>query len=222
MARRDLQPADRAMGPGPFLAKRGSVSAKLKGNRVISGVREIWVRDVYLKDDYLRIGSSDLVVDLGANMGNFTNLALAHGSGVRVVAVEPNLDALNMLVESVAANGWMERVVLNRCFLGGVTAKQRHLMHHSDYRGAQFVSQDDFLENNGVGGIDFLKCDIEGSEFELLSPDSPILKKANQIAIELHDWAGDRYLFIEMLRDCGFSIGPVREDYESAIVLAKR
>ena len=210
------------MGAGPFPVRRGHVSAMLKGDRVMSGVREIWVRDVYLKDDYLRIGPSDLVVDLGANMGNFTNLALAHGPGVRVVAVEPNRAALDMLVESVSANGWNDRVALNRCFLGGVTPKQTELRQRSGYGGAEFVSEEDFLKDNDVGSIDFLKCDIEGSEFSLLTPDSPVLNKANQIAIEVHDWAGDRHAFIEMLRQCRFLIGPVREDYESAIILAKR
>jgi hypothetical protein len=89
----NLQTADAAVGPGPFavrfptLAKKFSVS----GQGVISGIREMYVRNSYLKDDLLRIEDGATVVDLGANLGLFTKLALAHGDRVRVIAVEPSL-----------------------------------------------------------------------------------------------------------------------------------
>src|SRR6186713_2915399 len=63
---RNLQPADRLMGRGPFTVKRGGVRARLTGEQVFSGIREIWVRDVYLKSDFLRIEPGSWVVDLGA------------------------------------------------------------------------------------------------------------------------------------------------------------
>src|ERR1700734_723266 len=74
---RNLQPADRRMGDGPFSVARSGARARLGGPQVFSGIREIWVRDVYLRGDYLRIPRGASVVDLGANMGNFTCLALA-------------------------------------------------------------------------------------------------------------------------------------------------
>src|SRR4051812_15958000 len=85
---RNLQPADLAMGPGPFSARLGTARAKLFGEQAISGIREIWVRDVYLNHGRLSIPPDATVVDLGANMGNFTVLALGHGPGVRCVSVE--------------------------------------------------------------------------------------------------------------------------------------
>ena len=62
---RNLQPADIRMGDGPFTARRRGAQAKLSGYRVFSGIREIWARDVYLKDDYLSISNSAVVIDLG-------------------------------------------------------------------------------------------------------------------------------------------------------------
>ena len=76
------------MGPGPYDVRLGAARARLFGEQVISGIREIWVRDVYLNRGILSIAPDATVVDLGANAGNFTMLALAHGSGVRCVSVE--------------------------------------------------------------------------------------------------------------------------------------
>src|SRR5580692_2741184 len=118
MRTRNLQPADIRMGNGPFLAQHRGARAKLSGNRVFSGIREIWVRDVYLKDDYLSISRSALVVDFGANLGNFTSLALAQHDDVRVIAVEPSLRLSSSLRKSVAANGWESRLSVKRAFVG--------------------------------------------------------------------------------------------------------
>src|SRR4051812_49591430 len=88
--RRDLQPADLAMGTGPFRVRLGKSQAKVAGAGIVTGIREVWVRDCYLAGGFLAIGDGDVVVDLGANIGTFTMLALGHGQNVRVVAVEPN------------------------------------------------------------------------------------------------------------------------------------
>lgn len=86
----NLQLADIAMGEEPFKARRGKSKAILSGQRCLSGIREVWVRDSYLGKDFLSIAPDVLVVDLGVNMGNFTLLALGHGRGVKVIAVEPS------------------------------------------------------------------------------------------------------------------------------------
>ena len=121
---RNLQPADRLMGSGPFPAKRGRARAALLGDQAFSGLREIWVRDVYLRDDFLRIQPGSTVVDLGANLGNFTLLALAHAD-VRVLAVEPSKRLSSSLARAVEFNGWSPRVQLERLFVGNMTDVQR-------------------------------------------------------------------------------------------------
>ena len=202
----NLQPADRVMGEGPFTCRLGRARARLVGSQVISGIREIWVRDVYLSDGFLSIPDNALVVDLGANMGNFTLLALGHGPGVRVVSVEANPQEVARLRRSLAENGWTDRAKVCECFLGGKTEYQEHLIRDEGSGGVPFVSQEDFVRDLGPGTIDLLKCDIEGSEFGLLTPDSPLLARTRQIAIEIHDNAGDRHQFMRMLRDMGFEL----------------
>ncbi len=219
---RNLQPADQAMGEGPFRVKRKHATARMAGPRILSGIREIWVRDVYLKDDYLQIPPDAVVVDLGANMGNFTMLALAHGADVRVVSVEPSSERNELFEQQLKVNGWEGRAVLDQCFIGGRGNAQEELLKDKHFQGAEFVSQDQFLAKHNLQRIDFLKCDIEGSEFELLTPSSPILAITQQLAIEVHDFAGDRHAFLGMLEECGFTIGPVRHTGGDCVALAKR
>jgi hypothetical protein len=83
----NLQPADAAMGDGPFRVRLRQAQAVLSGPRVLTGIREVWVRDPYLAG-FVTIPPQGTVLDLGANMGLFTALALGQGEGVRVLAVE--------------------------------------------------------------------------------------------------------------------------------------
>lgn len=223
LRRRDLQAADRAMGTGPFTVRLGPVRAKLRGEQVVSGIREIWVRDVYLGGGKLSIPECGVVVDLGANMGNFTILALAHGLRVRCVAVEGDARCLAKLNENIAENHWQDRVTICSKFIGGATHVQERLQRETGGLAPdRFISERDFVDLYGLKTIDLLKCDIEGSEFELLRPGSHLLTMSRQLAIELHSWGGDIGEFIEMLIREGFKVVNSREAKDDAIVLARR
>jgi hypothetical protein len=71
LRRRDLQPADAWVGEGPFRIKLSEYGAEflVGGPHIMSGIREMYCRDVYLRKGILRVEPGDFVVDLGANMG---------------------------------------------------------------------------------------------------------------------------------------------------------
>lgn len=209
---RNLQPADRRMGTGPFTVVRKGARAKLVGQQVFSGIREIWVRDVYLKSDYLQIPPGSLVIDLGANLGNFTNLALAQHGDVRVIAVEPSRSLSNAIRESVRVNGWADRVSVKRAFIGVETQVQIRVATDPEYRDVEYLAETAFLEEFGIRRVDFLKCDIEGSEFFLLEPGSKLLSITQHLAIEIHPTGGSVQGFLSFLRHTGFEIGSIVED----------
>jgi FkbM family methyltransferase len=195
----------------------------LSGDAVFSGLREIWARDVYLHGGFLSIGPSARVVDLGANVGNFTLLALGHGPGVRVVSVEANsLLCEQRLLPSVRANGWEQRVSIINAFVGGQTMLQDKMLTEGECSGASKLTEDELIERAQLTSIDFLKCDIEGSEFELLTPQSRLLAMSKQVAIELHTWGGDINAFCDMLVGLGFRCRVTEGNAESSIVLARR
>ncbi len=205
----NLQPADLRMGPGPFAVVRQGARAKLAGRQVFSGIREIWVRDVYLKNNYLRIPPGALVVDLGANMGNFTALALAQHDDVRVIAVEPSLRLADNIRELLRMNGWSHRASVRRAFLGVETTVQTNVAAHPDYADAHYVSEAELLQKFDIQRIAFLKCDIEGSEFFMLDPASKLLSLTDNLAIEIHPTGGAINSFLAFLRSAGFEVGSV-------------
>lgn len=225
--RRDLQPADRMVGPGPFQVSLSGYGLKFRvaGPGAISGIREMYIRDAYLKDSTLTIKDGDTVLDLGANMGNFTNLALAHGSNVKVVAVEPNSGSINTFMRSIDLNpGFRDRVKLIRAFVGTMGEKQERLRANGfDYNGAVWMSEDDLISAANLKSIDFLKCDIEGGEFDLLAEGSNLLAMTKVLAIEVHSFAGDVDSFLKSVEERGFTMLSKKYDPDgTCTALAKR
>lgn len=216
---RNLQLADLAMGEGPFFIRFSSdVYFRIAGPSAFSGIREMYVRDTYLRHGLLTIEDGDVVLDLGANMGNFTNLALAHGRSVRVISVEPGRDFNDTYRKSLALNaGFFDRVRLFRAFVGSMDEKQEKLLNTPQYSGAEWISEEQLISQAGFERIDFLKCDIEGGEFGLLHPGSRILAMAQKIAIEVHSFAGDVEQFLKMLVAQGFTLKYVQRDPDGTV-----
>ncbi len=207
---RNLQVVDRSLGDGPFRITFPTAAAQFRvmGAGVISSIREMYVRDGYLRRGTLAIRDGDVVVDLGANIGNFTNLALAHGPQVRVIAVEPSRGLNAEFEKSLALNdGFRARAQLVRAFLGEVGRKQRAIIEGDEnYRDAQWLSEAELIATAGIDHIDFLKCDIEGGEFALLDKGSRLLAMARALAIEVHAFAGDVEAFVRHLGEEGFVV----------------
>jgi FkbM family methyltransferase len=201
----NLQSVDAAMGKGPFRCRRGSASALLVGPQVMSGIREIWCRDVYLGRD-LAIRDGDTVVDLGANMGNFTMMALAHGPNVRVVAVEPDLRFNGLLRDQLRLNGWEGRCTLIAAFVGEPAKRVVGTVHHGSLSGPRTVSEATILEEVGQDEIAFVKCDVEGGEYALFSKDSQLVARARQLSFELHYQDGNKDELLARLENHGFHI----------------
>jgi FkbM family methyltransferase len=218
----NLAPADFAIGEGPFEARLGPARARLVGPWVMGGIREIWARNVYLSGGFLAIQNGDVVVDLGTNAGNFTALALGHGPDVRAVCVEANPTFADRLHKNLELNGWTGRARLLNVFLGGMTATQEDMRSRPELGGIPTWSEAEFLRETGLTRIDFLKCDIEGSEFELFGKESRLLAMSRQLALEVHKAAGSARDMTELVRSHGFDVRIVSEDDAGLILLAKR
>lgn len=211
------------MGPGPFRVRISAygVAFNIAGEGVFSGIREMYVRDTYLRSGALRIEDGDFVVDLGVNIGNFTNLALAHGNNVRVVAVEPNILLNEAFRKSQSVNdGFESRTRLLRAFVGASESMREEFSGLPTYRGASFMSETELVDALGAARVDFLKCDIEGGEFALLRPDGLLLRMTRKLAIEIHSWAGDVAAFIVMLERQGFVIKASKFDPDGSCTLS--
>lgn len=216
----NLQPADAALGDGPFTVRMGNARALLAGARAITNIREVWVRDAYLGRGYLVISPDACVVDLGSNIGAFTCLALAHGPGVRVVAIESDPAECTRLRRNLELNGWQSRAEVINAFIGGQTQFQQEQLSTERCKSTPTIGQDKLLQHVG-GRINFLKCDIEGSEFDLFSEESMLLDATDQIAMEIHPHAGDVQAMIDRLKLAGFEL-MTHQDPPTVTVLGRR
>jgi FkbM family methyltransferase len=149
----------------------------------------------------LEIRRGDSVVDVGANIGLFSLLAVYRGAGV-VTAFEPHPQTARWLAENTA--GLPVTVRQAAVIAAGATASLS-LSPDSDTRHSTAVQQPpvdhrpEVLEVAAVPlvaaiepGCDVLKLDCEGEEFALIHAAPPeVLHRVRTIVGELHEYAGD-------------------------------
>ena len=160
--------------------------------------RECWGENVYrLEPHMLRPGG--VVVDVGANIGAFTLLALAMQKRTRVVAVEPDGENADILRANVALNGWGSRVAVRE-----VALHEDEGTAHMESGGgaAQAILDDDgevpvwtmahLLAVSRAGGsavdVDFLKLDCEGAEYAIVRSmrRDRLLARVRWLGMEFH------------------------------------
>ena len=211
---------------GHFTVRLPSFKASFRvaGPSVFSGVREMYVRDVYRRGEWVEPDADDVVVDLGANMGNFSAMALAWDPGVRVVAVEPSRSLNARFVESLGLNrGFLDRVQLIRAFIGSRGPIQEQVTaEDANYSDAEWITEDELMRRAAIRQIGLLKCDIEGSEFGLLGPRSKLLAITRVLACEVHASAGDVATFVADLQASGFGIDQIDRAPDGSVTLLAR
>lgn len=161
-----------------------------------------------LVDEY-QLGSlppiSGQAIDIGAHIGTVTLALLADHPDLRVTAVEPLPDNLDVLRASLAENGWTNRATV----IKGAIAKGQKARVSYDFDGADYLRNHRFIGNMTLGSdaehstvsvpavrlsslveetCPFLKVDCEGCEWDLLA-DSAVAR-VERIVGEGHpsDW----------------------------------
>lgn len=166
--------------------------------------------EVYRENVYVPFfqGKKDLtVVDIGANIGVTTYYFSQFAKVVH--SVEPSMDHFKILKHMVQFND-LENVELHKQAIW-IQNKVGKLYHNSENKtmfslhsgvqdkismpeDVQITTIDKFFENNKIEHCDFLKLDVEGSEFEILghSGFKKVAPKIDTIFLEWHAWA-DRH-----------------------------
>jgi len=140
------------------------------------------------------LGPGDTVLDLGAHIGTFALPAAAVGCGV--LAVEASPQNVDLLRRAAARNGLDRLAVLHAAVAatggtisftpdgplgqaGGVRPGMESIV-------VRAVAVDDVLAERGVGRVDLVKIDVEGSEPQALEGMSELLSRpdAPPIVIE--------------------------------------
>ena len=129
---------------------------------VFVAVAETLLMNVY---GFERVPSNQVVVDIGASVGDFS--LLASRSGARVFAFEPDPETFSYLKSNMESNG---------------RASVRLFNTYANSSILESITCDEELE------VGFLKIDCEGCEYEMLLRCRPeCLSKVKRVAMEIHE-----------------------------------
>ncbi len=137
----------------------------------------------YEIDSNVCIREGDVVVDCGANLGMFSAVAIAKGASL-VYAFEPLKEiAESRLAETTAKNPGISvcnyavsdsvgtaEFIVNTSNIGGSGLRNNSVAAHAKnhIEEVNVTTLDDFVKRNHIKRIDFIKCDIEGAERNML------------------------------------------------------
>ncbi|MBE2205369.1 MAG: FkbM family methyltransferase [Chthoniobacterales bacterium] len=161
-------------------------------------------------------------VDVGANVGLYTALAL-RGEAGRVLAVEPHKETFAYLGKTVAANFPRCPVALENLAVGAATGEMV-LWSNPNNKGDNRLYADPMLADSqptqvetldalclrqGIAAVDFLKIDVQGAELLVLEGAQKILRASRQCIVMAEFWP-------EGIRRCGGDPGRYFELFSSA------
>lgn len=194
------------------------------GNTVLMAYRtdtadEPVISGTSIGDEYgvanLALEPGDLVVDIGAYIGSVAFAVAADFPEVRVVMVEAIPENCEVIKESVAANGWGDRMFVYNSSAShkkgqtdvGYGAGEEDSSYQKDNRfvgGLKSLNYAQHVVLNNLslswivkkhGEVAWLKIDCEGCEYDFL--DDPAVKRVKVFAGEWHD--GGRDTILKML-----------------------
>lgn len=196
-------------------------------------LRNVFVEEEYKLTKYTLTDHPcvSTVVDLGSHVGVSVLWFRGMYPHAEIVAVEPHPDTFRRLQRNV---GHLDRVHLVNAAVGG--SNERRMLFSSSASWAASLHRqpeltrsdevtcrrlDDLLEELGVGSVDLLKLDIEGSEGEVLSAFSG-LARVGTLICEYHRElnAMDAFAFIRTLE--GFEPVVARGDSERHLTVVAR
>lgn len=228
---RTLRAADEGMRGKVYTFRVLGQQVRLEGSE-FGLAREIYGRAVYFRPPEVMLERGDIVVDLGANVGVFTALASVVAS--RVISVEAQSEFVNQIYDNATRNGTRDRVEVEFGLIGaGAGAfSDASVLHSATHFGAEppTLTMPDLMRRHALDRIDFLKVDIEGSEFALFAGESEWLTSVDKMAMEVHPEFGDIDHLVTILRDAGFQTDSFDYDrraeasapHETRYILARR
>jgi FkbM family methyltransferase len=153
----------------------------------------------------ITIKQSDIIIDVGSWIGDFS--AYASKKGGYVYAFEPNPNIIPILKKTAEYNGNISvlpfglsnkkcksKFSLNKGYsLGGNVSKNGSIE-------VQLITLDDWAKENSITGISFIKADIEGFERNMLQGSIGILKtQSPKLSICTYHYKDDPKILREII-----------------------
>ena len=217
------------------LKLKGRYSTRvIHGSKIYLDFQDEGISRDLLKDDnreYLSIktmqqelGSGDIVVDIGANIGYYALLeARLVGDKGKVYAVEPVAHNLELLKKNIGLNNYKNMEVFQFAIGNENKTASMYISNKSNWssmikselisgtiieeKSVGMITLDKFLENKPWP--DLIRMDVEGYEVEIIEGMTKFLKsnKPLKIFMEIHDSRnGKREEMLNILKKFGFQI----------------
>jgi FkbM family methyltransferase len=186
-------------------------------NFIAQILQEIYISGVY---EPMLGGRKDLtIIDLGANIGLFSMYASKFAK--KIIAVEPSQYIFDFLTKNTENDDKITRV---KAAIGAENGKMELFgsdvnltmfsahkvnVHTDKSEIVQKMGLNTLLDLHSLTHVDFLKLDIEGSEFEVLASDE-FMKAAPKIDCimgEIHEWVGrNPRQCVQSMEEAGFEV----------------
>lgn len=164
----------------------------------------------------VNLEQGDIVIEAGANIGLFT--AFAANRGATVHAFEPLEFIVNMLNKNIELNGVANKVVVNQQALSDSLGElemecdltrmgSNSLLLSSDVNKINCVKVmsitiDEYVNNNKLERVDFIKADIEGAErYMLLGARETLKKYKPKLSICIYHLPDDKDVLTKIILD---------------------
>ena len=134
----------------------------------------------FLKKHLKRCGSDIVVFDVGANRGEWSEIILGINPKAKIHCFEPG----NQTFRELGNKGFPANVVCNNFALGSRSGVQKLVLYGETSKYNSFFPRydkesksyqevvvntiDDYCKQHRIAQIDYLKVDVEGSEFDVL------------------------------------------------------
>jgi FkbM family methyltransferase len=200
-------------------------------------VAEIYKDRIY--DPFLRGQKGLTILDIGANIGIFSYYASQFAE--KIYALEPSLEHFATLQHQLAFNH-LENVCPFKLALANFTGKAEfyHNQNKTMYSLMPAVQDpklgglpqkelvdcitiEDFLNQNKIGHVDFMKLDAEGAEFDILGGEAfaKVAERICMILVESHYFANPKNnKLLESLKRNGYRVKQIPN--EASLWIAAR
>lgn len=188
---------------------------------------EQFFTDKIYENFFSQIGKLETVIDVGANVGLFTQYCLQKGAS-NIYSVEINDKAIQtfnqihgeknnvkLITKGLSAESGEIEVYLDPENSLVSSVIQTHTTGLRESKKVQMMSLRELLESENIQHIDLLKIDVEGAEYDIFKTiDTEILSKVDYILMEFHDNFGGilRDEILSKLESAGFNYTMWQDD----------
>ncbi len=202
------------------------------GSSDLAVLNEAVLINPYLADHYVHVAEDAVVVDVGASAGDFAIQVAALCPRGRVFAIEPVSENARMIEVNRALNKLSNIEVLPVALGADEGEMAIHLAGSQSSAYFNFerpaervpvISLPRLMHDRGIEGIDLLKLDCEGAEWDILPACKSVLTRIDQICMEFHPrdgWTGAR--LADWLRDAGYQVRYIQGGWSGLLWASRR